>query len=582
MSGAALALVGLVAFPLACAAAFVPAGLRRAARIVSPLPAAAALAAAVALPAVPVTRLPWALAGAAVWLDGTGRVFLGLTGAVWLAAVLYALARKDLGGPATWAAAMLSMAGNVAAAVAADPITFYAGFALMALPGYALVLAGREGARAAPDASDPPHAARVYIAYTVLGEALVLAAVALTAAAAPGASFAELPAALAASPFAPAVALFALAGFGVKAGTPPLGGWMPLAYAAAPASAAAALAGATSKAGILGLLRFATPAAAGPSAGMLVATGLLAAYFGAAVGVMQRETRHVLAYSSISQLGLVTVAVGVAAYSGGAVLAVGAVALYALHHALSKAALFLGEDLSRSLHGRPRTSSLAALALPAAALAGLPLTGGALSKAALKSGAQALPEAWHDPVVTLLTLAAAGTTLLMARFLWLAAARPPEAGGAPQSGAIAAWVALLAGVAAAPWLLPGEAARYAVAHALDAEYLLPAVWAPALGLALAAAAFSARGALARFEGSIPAGDLLALFEPAAARLAALLRRPGEAAPPETVPARPAPLARVLRPLAIAEDRATAWNVAGTVFLALAAAFALLAVLGAGR
>ena len=126
-----------------------------------------------------------------------------------------------------------------------------------------------------------------------------------------------------------------------------------------------------------------------------------------------------LAYSSISQLGFLTAAVGIGlSRPEVGPLAAAAVAVYALHHGLAKGALFLGAGVVENAKG-PRTRRLALflLLLPALALAGMPLTSGFVAKTVFKQAAHQLPAVWHAPLDLLLALGALGTTVLLARFL---------------------------------------------------------------------------------------------------------------------------------------------------------------------
>lgn len=120
--------------------------------------------------------------------------------------------------------------------------------------------------------------------------------------------------ALAAAPANAATAWLLIVGFGIKLGVPLLHMWLPLAHPVAPVPASAVLSGVMLKAGLLA-----------PAAWPLLLPAL---------------------------------------------------GLYALHHALAKSALFLGVGLIQA-HGVQRVR-LVLLGLPALALAGAPLTSGAL------------------------------------------------------------------------------------------------------------------------------------------------------------------------------------------------------------
>src|SRR5690606_7309656 len=104
-----------------------------------------------------------------------------------------------------------------------------------------------------------------------------------------------------------------LAGFGIKAGALPLHVWLPLAHPAAPTPASAVLSGAMIKAGLLGWLRFLPLGlVALPGwAALLMVLGVVAVFFGAAAGAVQQDAKAVLAYSSISQMGLMIIGLAI-------------------------------------------------------------------------------------------------------------------------------------------------------------------------------------------------------------------------------------------------------------------------------
>ena len=346
--------------------------------------------------------LPWLLLGAQFGLDGAGRILLFASAAVWLAAALYAATGDGLCRFGARAGFALAMAGNFGVVLAQDPAGFFAWYALMSFAAYLLVVeAGDDAAR---------RAGRVYLALVVLGEVLILSG--LLAAVQTGA------------PHTATAARWLLwIGFGIKAGLVPLHFGLPLAYGAASTAGVTAMAGAMVNAGLLGWLRFLAPEGvpAEPLGLTMITLGLVGAFYGALVGVMQSSAKALLGYSSVSQMGLLAVGVGagLAVPEAWSFLLV-VVTLYAAHHAFAKAALFVGLGLA------DRTGSRAAwlaLALPAVALVGLPLTSGAVVKSALKAALPTLPAPWPDVLAVGLPLAAVGTTLLMARLLFLAAPR---------------------------------------------------------------------------------------------------------------------------------------------------------------
>jgi len=528
-----------------------------------------ALAAAVVVPDG-TAEIDWLFIGTFVDFDATGRAFLALSGVIWTAAALY-LAAHPPDRP-TWFSGWfaLAMAGNLALCCVTDPAAFYTFFAMMALPTYALV--AHEGDRSA---------GRAYMAFTVVGEALLVCGLFVLGATALGIDPGPV--------LGPAGIGLVLAAFGVKIGALGLHGWMPVSYAAAPTVTAAALAGSMSKAGVLGLIRF-LPAGEPtgiPFGGPVIAFGVAAAFYGAVVGVVQVKPKVVLAYSSISQFGLITIALGVGLAEPVAWLfAVSAATVYSVHHGLAKAALFIGEDIAA--RARRRWLAVAGLALPALALAGAPLASGAVAKLVLKETTALAPGVWHDALETLLPLAAVGTTLLMARFLYLVATRslsePAEARSeAPGTPAILSWALLLVAVAGALWVWPMTEVGYAAQKSLDAHYLWLAAWPVLLGVVAAAATWAVGDRTRRLEGVIPPADV---YAPLLRRVDRAVERRDRAVrqtpAPQAVTQPPATMnrgARLLDRAGVVENGFLAWATAASAIGALTVLLLLLAARG---
>jgi formate hydrogenlyase subunit 3/multisubunit Na+/H+ antiporter MnhD subunit len=450
--------------------------------------AAPALLATLLTPVGTVVDLPWLLLGARYGMDATAQAFLFFTALLWLLASIFGVSylAKDSGRSRFFIFFLLAMAGNFGLIVAQEMISYYAWFALMSFASYGLVIhTWQDEARAA---------ARVYIVLVVIGEVLLFAALALLFAASGALGFDAAAGNLAAT--------LIFVSFGIKAGVILLHVWLPLAHPAAPIPASAVLSGAMIKAGVLGWLRFLQPADSFTTWGeFLIVVGLLTAFYGALIGVTQRNVKTVLAYSSISQIGLITIAGGAWLLSGRVdQAALTAVLLYAMHHALAKGSLFLGVGFAGAGRG-----VLAVLLLPALALAGSPLTSGAVAKAALKTATAALPGDWPALLGWLLPLAAVGTTLLMARFLWLMARNPATTKAIPRV-MWGAWLALNVGVAAVLFVWP--AAASSVSDSFKSENLWVATW-PVIAGAIVAAVAARTGAAAP---SIAAGDVLMLYQ----------------------------------------------------------------------
>jgi len=374
--------------------------------------------------------------------------------------------------------------------IAGDLVTFYLAFALVSLTAWGMVVHDRSDAAR--------RAGAVYLLLAVLGELCLLLGFALLAVNAPSPTLAiaDVVAALPFSPWRDVTVLLLILGFGLKAGMVPLHVWLPLAHPAAPMPASAVLSGAIIKAGIIGLIRFLPMGDAWGLA--LGCMGFLTAFYGMALGVTQQNPKAVLAYSSVSQMGVVMAVLGFGAAAGDAGAGL-AGAFYAAHHMLAKGALFLGLGVALATGPRRLGWVLAPIWLLALSLGGLPLTGGWLAKAAIKG------QLGEGALAALAAVSAAGTTMLMLHYVgrMQAMARAQAPGSAPAGLVLPFAATALAGMIL-PWALyPGE-----IADALTAKALYGAIWPVALGV-LGAAALRRWG---RGLPDIPPGDVLVFAE----------------------------------------------------------------------
>lgn len=456
---------------------------------IAPLPALAACALAVGTPPL---VLDTPLIRVRLTLDLPGALLLGAAAVLWIAAgaSVGAAGLRDRGRFVVfW---LLTLTGSLGVFVAADMAGFFLAYCLVSLAAWGLVVHDLT-----------PRALRtgaVYVTVAVLGEALVLMGLVLLAAATHGGrlSIADAVSALPASPWRGMTLALLIAGFGAKIALLPLHVWMPPSYRAAPIPAAAVMGGAAVKAGVIGLIRFLPLAAAVPAWGeVLVAVGLLGAFWGVAVGITQDHPKTVLAYSSISQMGFVAALLGLALLAGDPA-AVPPVAFYAACHVLVKGSLFLAIGAAGAGGTRRRWSVLLPAAILGLGLAGLPLTGAGLAKAAVK------PLLGGGAVALLASLAAAGTALLMLHFLSrLAAMRPQRSEAEAAPGLVRPWLAAALAAIALPWLLYPAASGQAGADTLTPGAAWGALWPVLLGGAAAALLYRRR--LPR----VPEGNLLA-------------------------------------------------------------------------
>jgi len=141
-------------------------------------------------------------------------------------------------------------------------------------------------------------------------------------------------------------------GFATKAGILPMGDWLPDAHPVAPSGMSATLSGALVKLGVYGLVRlFFSFLVVSPSLRMwgiilaLAGTGSL--FVGTLTALRQTDTKRLMAFSTIGQIGYICLGLGVGAYCLQMYPALASIALagaifHAVNHACFKSCLFLG------------------------------------------------------------------------------------------------------------------------------------------------------------------------------------------------------------------------------------------------
>jgi formate hydrogenlyase subunit 3/multisubunit Na+/H+ antiporter MnhD subunit len=465
-------------------------------------------------------RFDWLLLGVQLGFGEGGRVMLSFTALLWSVAGAYAGSyfAGDLRRTRFMLFFALTMCGNLGLVAALDIVSFYMFFALMTFSAYGLIVHNGD--------AQAYRAGRIYLYAAIFGEMLLLAALMLTATGMETVLLADARASVAASSHRDLIVLLAFCGFGVKAGAVLVHFWLPLAHPVAPVPASAVLSGAMIKAGLLGWLYF-LPFGQGDFAAwgaVLVTAGYLAAFGGAAIGLAQREAKTVLAYSSVSQMGIITAVLGTALADARLwPLAAPAVAIFAFNHALAKGGLFLGVGVAQHVAGaRPPALVLAGLALGALAIAGAPWTAGALAKHAAKVPLGALEAGYAGLLPLLMSLASVATTMLLTHFL-VRVMREAAADAHLGTGMVVAWALLVfCTVFAVPAI-----GYFAIELNGAAEDVWTALWPIAVGGAAYAASIRLRTCFA-----IPPGDIVVLLERAARSLRAAAARvpvPGPAA-----------------------------------------------------
>ena len=419
----------------------------------------------------------WSTVILGVWnivLDQPGALMLGAASALWciggLAASSWLRGRSGQAEFAMWW--LVTLVGSLGVFVAADIASFYLFYAAASLPAYGLIVFG--------GGASELKAGRVTLAAALVGEALILAAfiMLVVGVSGHGLLIRDLVSSLAVSPYRDPVILLVILGFGLKIGLVPLHGWMPLSYGAGPLVATAVLSGATSKAGIMGLIRFLPLDTPQPAWGVaLLAAGLVSAFYGAVIGLTQRDPRSVLAYSSVSQLGQMAAVLGLGLAAGNATAAV-MVAFYAVYHVLTKGGLFLALGVAPLHAGTASKLNLIVVIVLSLGFAGLPLTGGGLGKLAVK------PIIGDGAASLAFFLAAIGSTLLMLNFIRLQQSSRRDIDNTQGHLARSAWFAVAILAMALPWAVFAPVTAQPLSSAASLPAMMELAWPVALGAAL--------------------------------------------------------------------------------------------------
>jgi multicomponent Na+:H+ antiporter subunit D len=333
------------------------------------------------------------------------------------------LGRRELGGYACLF--QLLIAAVIGAALTSDLFNLFVWFEVAALSSYGLAGFFLERPIAL-------EAAFKVLVLTTLASFSVFVGAGLEYARHGALSFAQLHQALAGhfgTPDAVALGLL-IAGFGTKAGLAPFHGWLADVHTAAPGPVNALFSALMDALGVVAIARvvfqvFGTSAA--PVLGLLMALGLGSALLGAIMALAQDDLKRLLAYDTISQVGIVIIGFATGNASGVA----GAI-YHLVNHAAFKALLFLAAGAVVHRTGLTRLSQLGGLArrmpvatgafvLGALSIAGVPPLNGYVSLSLIHSGLQQD----HETVIYVLTLAAQViTAAALGRAAWLAFFRP--------------------------------------------------------------------------------------------------------------------------------------------------------------
>ncbi|QLH84333.1 monovalent cation/H+ antiporter subunit D family protein [Halosimplex pelagicum] len=351
-------------------------------------------------------------------VDGLSASMALLVAVVSLGVLAYARTAGPRSNP-FYATYLLLVGGLTGMSITGDVFNMYVFLEITGLTAYALVASG-EGGRSA-------LAALKYLLVGTVGASLFLLGIGYAYVATGTLNMHDLSNQLAADPAGyqdPLVqAAFGLlvVGLFVKVAVFPVHTWQPTAYAGAPDSVSAFISALVSTVAAYALIRIVFTvftvdflAANGLARTVLVVAAVVSIVVGSVLAVTQTEIKRMLAYSSVSQFGLVLAAIAVAngtALTGAAIHLVG--------HAIMKGGLFLTSGLiatetgARSIDGydglaERLPAGAGAFGVLALAMVGVPPAVGFVGKWYVALGAVEA-EAWPLAVVifasTLLTLA---------------------------------------------------------------------------------------------------------------------------------------------------------------------------------
>jgi NADH-quinone oxidoreductase subunit M len=304
-------------------------------------------------------------------VDGLSVFLVLLTAVLWTASTLWCALRDDprVRGAAAgdrpdrergrlfYFSLALGETAALGAFLAQDLLLFVLFFDLMLVPFFLLI--GAFGERDRPDGVDRVRATMKMIVYTLVGSLLMLVGAIATAILASDQtgeltfSIAALRESIVSAGSQEWIFCFFAAAFLVKMPAFPIHGWMPDAYRAAPLPVLALLSGVLSKVGAYGFLRVVLPLypdATVTFQELVLVIALASILYGSVMAFTQTNVRLIAGYSSVAQLGFITLGIFALRPDG----ADGAV-LQMVNHGLVVAPTFL---IIAVLYERSRTEDL--------------------------------------------------------------------------------------------------------------------------------------------------------------------------------------------------------------------------------
>ena len=225
-------------------------------------------------------------------------------------------------------------------------------------------------------------------------------------------------------------------GMGIKIAVFPLHGWLPDAHSMAPSPVSALLSGVTVKIGIYCLIRvvysiFSTETFSiiSSSHTILIVLGVVTLLFGAGMALAQTDLKRLLAYSTINQIGIIFIGLGI-----GTELGLTGALFHVLNHTIMKGALFfcagmmIAEAGTRDVQGlsgfsRQQPAIVFAFVIASLGMIGIPPTNGFVSKWLI---CLAAVEAGYAVLAVIILMASAITAVYYFRVIQVLFSGPPK------------------------------------------------------------------------------------------------------------------------------------------------------------
>lgn len=248
---------------------------------------------------------------------------------------------------------LLMMAGMIGVALTGDLFNLYVFLEIASVASYALVAFGCQ--------HEELEASFKYIVLGSVGSTAILFGIAVIYSVTGNLNMAQVSRIIAGE-FGPlhlfAIALF-IAGFGLKAALVPFHAWLPDAHPSAPAPISAMLSGVLIKTiGVYAMARvmFNVFGLTPLISNILLVLGTISMVIGVLLALGQDDIKRFLAYSSISQVGYVVLAIGI-----GTRFAIAAGLFHLINHAVGKSLLFLNSGAVEYATGTRDLNKMGAL-----------------------------------------------------------------------------------------------------------------------------------------------------------------------------------------------------------------------------